>query len=404
MLAQSATTGLASTNPAFAADTSRRAPMVLHARVITGAGGGPDKTILNSPRFLRERGYRCECAFLRPPGDQQFEAVRRRAQTWEAAIVEVDDPGPWSRDLVSRMTKICSDREVDVWHAHDYKTNLLGLLVRRRRPMRLITTCHGWVERTWRTRAYYLADWLTLRQYERVVAVSSDIYAACRRLGVSAERLRLIENAIDTDEYVRGQSHAEAKRALAWPSQRAMVGAVGRLSHEKGFDILLDAVALLLNKGRDVGLAVAGDGPAREALQQRAAARGLADRVRWLGFQQDLVPLYEAMDVYALSSRREGLPNVLLEAMSLETPVVATRVAGVPRLIDDGANGLLTPIGDARALADAIARLLDDGPLRQRLAAAGRQTIVERYSFSARMAKIANLYDDLLATKAPARD
>jgi glycosyltransferase involved in cell wall biosynthesis len=123
-----------------------------------------------------------------------------------------------------------------------------------------------------------------------------------------------------------------------------------------------------------------------------------------LGFQQDLVPLYEAMDVYALSSRREGLPNVLLEAMSLETPVTATRVAGVPRLIDDGANGLLTPIGDARALADAIARLLDDGPLRQRLAAAGRQTIVERYSFSARMAKIANLYDDLLATKAPARD
>jgi glycosyltransferase involved in cell wall biosynthesis len=179
-----------------------------------------------------------------------------------------------------------------------------------------------------------------------------------------------------------------------------MIGAVGRLSHEKGFDILLDAVALLLSEGRDVGLAIAGDGPAGEALQQRAAALGLADRVRWLGFQQDLVPLYEAMDVYALSSRREGLPNVLLEAMSLEAPVVATRVAGVPRLIDDGVNGLLTPIGDARALADAIARLLGDAPLRQRLAAAGRQTIVERYSFSARMAKIAALYDEVLATKA----
>jgi glycosyltransferase involved in cell wall biosynthesis len=110
------------------------------------------------------------------------------------------------------------------------------------------------------------------------------------------------------------------------------------------------------------------------------------------------------MDIYALSSRREGLPNVLLEAMAMSVPVVATRVAGVPHLIAHGANGLLTEPGSGDQLADAIARLLDDAPLRSRLAEAGRATVVSRYSFEARMAKVAAIYDELLGSPPTSRD
>jgi glycosyltransferase involved in cell wall biosynthesis len=106
--------------------------------------------------------------------------------------------------------------------------------------------------------------------------------------------------------------------------------------------------------------------------------------------------IYQALDVFALSSIREGLPNVLLEAMAFAVPVVATRIAGIPGLIDDGDNGLLVPAGDVDALTAALSRLHVDAPLRERLGQAGRQTIEERFGFRERMTKVARLYDGLL--------
>lgn len=379
-------------------------PMILHTRVVTGSGGGPDKTILNSPRFLDRLGYRCACAFLRPPNDKGFECLRDRAAAWKAPIYEIDDRSPWDSDLVARAARLASDLGIDIWHAHDYKTNLLGLLVNRRRSMMLVTTCHGWVQRTLRTLVYHQIDRLTLRYYDRVIAVSPDVAAACRRLGVKDHRLSLIENAIDTDQFARTQSTQQAKRKLGWPEGRLMIGAVGRLSAEKGFDLLIRAIAQLVKSGRDVGLAIAGDGAEQKNLERLVVELGLADRVRLLGFQGDLIPFYEAMDVYALSSRREGLPNVLLEAMALEVPVVATKVAGVPTLIDSEHNGVLVEAGNVEALAGAIDRLAGDAALRKRFAEAGRETIVSRYSFAVRMAKVAAVYDQVLRVPPERRD
>ena len=160
--------------------------------------------------------------------------------------------------------------------------------------------------------------------------------------------------------------------------------------------MLIRAVHELVQGGVDVGLIIAGDGSERQALQALVDALGLSDRVRLVGFQSDLRPLYEAMDLFVLSSVREGLPNVLLEAMSLEVPVVATRIAGIPRLVADGENGLLVPAGDPAALAQAIRARLGSPELRSRLAAAGRRTIEERYSFAVRMQKVAAVYDELV--------
>jgi glycosyltransferase involved in cell wall biosynthesis len=110
------------------------------------------------------------------------------------------------------------------------------------------------------------------------------------------------------------------------------------------------------------------------------------------------------MDIFALSSLREGLPNVLLEAMALEVPVVATAIAGVPQLIRDGENGLLVSAGSAAALTPALARLLRDGGLRQRLAQSARRIVETRYSFVARMQKICKIYDRLLHCGSPISD
>jgi glycosyltransferase involved in cell wall biosynthesis len=376
-----------------------RQPMVLHARVITGAGGGPDKTILNSPRFLADLGYQCVCAFLRPPADSGFAVIRQRATAWNAPLAEIDDRGALDWRILPAALQLCRQHQVDIWHAHDYKTNLLGLFLRRKHPMRLVTTMHGWVEHTLRTRLYYLVDRWSLPRYERVICVSDDILQCCRKYGVTDNRSVLIENAIDTDQFRRLKSVAAAKEAMDWPATRFLVGAVGRLSSEKAFDVLIRAIHELVQSGVDLGLLIAGDGGERAPLQALIDKLGLSERVRLVGFQGDLRPLYEAMDLFVLSSLREGLPNVLLEAMALEVPVVATRIAGIPRLIADGENGLLLPAGDQAALARAIRHALESSELRLRWAAAGRKTIEDRYSFAARMKKVAAVYDQLLAVR-----
>ena len=131
-------------------------------------------------------------------------------------------------------------------------------------------------------------------------------------------------------------------------------------------------------------------------LQELIACLGRADRIRLLGYQSDMVSWYQAMDAFALSSFREGLPNVLLEAMATEVPVVATRIAGIPRLVSHEENGLLIEPGSADDLASALARLLRDDDLRRKLSRAARHTIESRYSFASRMDKIRTIYDQLL--------
>jgi glycosyltransferase involved in cell wall biosynthesis len=370
--------------------------VVLDARVVSGSGGGPDKTILNQPRFLAPAGYLNLCAYMHPPGDPGFELLRHKAQTWQAPLISVPDRGPLDWRVVPALLRVCRREHVRIWHGHDYKSNLLGLLLRRFWPMRLVTTVHGWVKHTRRTPLYYRIDRFCLPRYEKVICVSPDLEQQCLDAGVPAGRCVLIENAIDLEEFARRRGVEEAKADHRINPARLVVGAVGRLSPEKGFDLLVRAADRLLARGPDLELLIIGDGDERPRLQGLIDELGRGDRIRLLGYRADLRGLYEAMDVFALSSLREGLPNVLLEAMALEVPVAATRIAGVPGLIADGVNGLLVGPGSVDALAQALGRLLADPGLRERLRQAGRETVERRYSFSARMDRIRAVYDELL--------
>jgi glycosyltransferase involved in cell wall biosynthesis len=235
-----------------------------------------------------------------------------------------------------------------------------------------------------------------LPRYEVVICVSDDLRQRCLASGVPASRCVLVENGIDTAEFARQDSVANAKKRLGVPSERSLIGAAGRLSPEKGFDILLRAAAQLRQKGADLELWIVGEGDDRPRLQALIAELGAASWARLLGYRADLRAIYQALDVFALSSFREGLPNVLLEAMALEVLVVATEIAGIPRLIRDGENGLLVPPGAVDGLAQALARVLANRRLTDQFRLAGRRTIAERYSFAARMSKIRAIYDDLL--------
>jgi glycosyltransferase involved in cell wall biosynthesis len=370
-------------------------PVVLDVRVVVGAGGGPEKTILNSPRFL-EPAYRNLCAYMHAPGDTGVETLREKARQARAPFLSIPDRGPWDWKVASALLNVCRRERVAIWHGHDYKSNLLGLLLARFWKMRLVTTVHGWVHQTRRTPLYYAVDRWCLPRYEMVVSVSDDLQQTVLDCGVAPEKAVLIENGIDTEQYRRALTIAEAKAYLGIPAGRLVVGAVGRLSAEKGFDLLVHATDRVLKAGVDMELWIVGEGVERTALHNLVESLGIGSRVHLLGYRSDTIPLYQAMDVFALSSLREGLPNVLLEAMALETPVIGTRIAGIPRLIDDKKNGILVEAGSVEALREALSTMLASRELRTRLGQAGRKTVETHFSFRARMQRMQRCYDGLL--------
>jgi colanic acid/amylovoran biosynthesis glycosyltransferase len=157
---------------------------------------------------------------------------------------------------------------------------------------------------------------------------------------------------------------------------------VGRLVPVKGQAVLLEAIALLVARGVGVRATIVGDGPERPALERLAGELGILDRVTFTGYvgQDDIRRYYETADVFCLPSFNEGVPVVLMEAMAMEVPAVASRITGIPELIDDGATGLLVPPGRADKLADALETLAAAPELRRRLGSAGRRIVAEEFN------------------------
>lgn len=382
----------------MSATTGQDIAVVLEARVVRGAGGGPDKTILNTPRFLEGAGYQVLCGYMHPPGDPGFETLRQNAERWRATLLSVPDRGPLDWRVFREYLRICKSERVTIWHGHEYKSNLIGLVLRWFRPMYLVTTVHGWVDR--RVAHYYWIDRICLRRYDRVVCVSEDLFRKCLARGVPEERCLLIENAVDVAEFARMLSPADARRTLGEDPDRLVIGAVGRLQAEKGFDVLIRAADRLLAKGCDFDVWIVGEGDQHATLQALIGELGRGDRIRLLGHRANPIEVYQAMDMFALSSLREGLPNVVLEAMALEVPLAATRIAGIPQLIEHDVNGLIVEPGSVDSLAIALERLLVDPDLRVRLGRAARASVEARYSLDVRMQKIQKVFDDLLGRTA----
>ena len=374
-------------------------PCVLHARIVTGTGGGPDKTVINSPRFLAQHQIRSLCVFYHPPNDPDFEVLRERAAEAGAPFISIEDRGRIDWRAIRQTIDLCRKHNVTIWHGHDYKTNLIGLIVRRFHSMKLVTTAHGWVHFSGQTSLYYRLEkrWM-LPRYEKIICVSDTVLQQCLQAGIKESRCCLIENAIDTQQFKRTRALHEAKAAeFSVQREQLVIGSIGRLADEKGFDLLIESFCRLLDDGIDAQLVIAGEGPEEAALREQIVRSGKQDRIRLLGFRKDTRGFFEGLDAFVLSSHREGLPNVLLEAMAVGVPVIATRVGGVERVIQDNINGLLISSGSAEEIHTALKRIVTSKRDREALSSAGIASIENKWSFSTRMDAVVSVYRTILA-------
>ncbi|MGH7517757.1 MAG: glycosyltransferase [Gemmatimonadales bacterium] len=273
-----------------------------------------------------------------------------------------------------RLADLLVTHRPDVVHTHGYRGDIQGGAVARRLALPTVTTVHGFTGGGWKNRLYERLQRRAFRQFSAVVPVSRLLGAQLAATGIAAERIHVIPNAAPATPASGALDRGTARHTLGLPQGTFVLGWVGRLSLEKGPDLLVEALA---RTPPGIEAVVIGDGTAAGRLARTAESRGIGPRIHWRGLVPDAGRLFPAFDCFVLSSRTEGTPMVLFEAMATGVPIVATAVGGVPDVVSEREAILVPPEPDA--LAEAIARVAaEPEAARERAAAARRRLEAER--------------------------
>lgn len=305
------------------------------------------------------------------------------------------DGGGVDKRAVARIIELVREHSIDVIHTSELRSNLYGWLARRRCKVKLVRTAHGWIANDFKRRAMRAADKLLLSRSDAVIAVSDatrDLLPWWTRSGAL-----VLRNALMLDRY--GADIVSAPRPALRTGQPIVLANVGRLSAEKGQALLIEAVAQIARRQPELQLWIAGVGPLEGELRQLAHDRGISDRVRFLGFVDDMPRVYKDVHLVVQSSFTEGLPNVILEAAYLRVPVVATDVGGTAEVLGPR-GGYLIPPNSLDKLVEGIEAFLAAPARFTQLAEHAHARILEEFAFDLRTERLMRFYEKLCGRNA----
>ena len=370
---------------------------VLELRSVRGTGGGPEKTILLTAARTDLARIKVTVCYIRDARDRVF-AIGERARALGVDYVEPVERGSFDPRILAELTALIASRDIDIIHAHDYKTDVLTWFLARRTGAIPLSTAHGWSGHSVRERwLYYPLDKWLLARYPRVIAVSSDVRGELLQYGARDDRVTVVLNGIDVEQCRRDPARSlVARHAFGLTSEEIAIVAVGRLEPEKRFDLLLRAFAPLAAGRPELKLFIAGDGSSRQMLEAERERLGLGRASRLLGHVADPADVYQAADVFVQSANNEGTPNAVLEAMAFEVPIVATDAGGTRELIRHGEHGLVVPRGDESALSAAIGSVITDRAAARYRAESARARVESDLAFKTRVRRVDAIYEELV--------
>jgi len=296
---------------------------------------------------------------------------------------------------MSWLAKIIRTLRPDIVHCHNiYAFLYAGLVAWWCRHRGLVVTKHGQT-----IPDTPLVRWLfpLLLRRAAVVCVSQDIRDSMEsRFPASAGNLRYIRNGIDMSAYGAASDRAAIRTSLGVDRDSVVLGSIGRLTVEKGYDVLLTAFANVDARGRKLRLVIAGDGPCRDELTQQISRLGLSDRVKLLGERHDVPELLSGFDAFVLASRSEGQPLSVIEAMASGLPIIATTAGGIPSLVRHGVCGVLVSPNDSAALQATLTDFIDRPDEFRAFGRVAEQTAKSAFGVSQMLADYEQVYEHTL--------
>lgn len=303
-----------------------------------------------------------------------------------------------------RLRALLTHQAYDVVHFHTARAHALAPFARGRARALVVTR-----RMDYRPNRLF-APWLYNRAVDGVAAISAGVADALARGGVARQRIAIIPSGIDCAHFTPPEAsvRAHARTKLGLRADELAIGTMGTLTERKGHRVLIEAMALALDRGDKAAEAsgarvcgfIAGAGPLEPALAAEIHRRGLEPRVRMLGHVSDARSLLWALDIFVMPSLKEGLSIAVLEAMACGLPVIASTVGGLPEAVEDGLTGMLVEASNARILADAITKLGATPERREAMGAAGRARSVARFGIEAMARRTLELYQRCLAGSA----
>jgi glycosyltransferase involved in cell wall biosynthesis len=356
--------------------------------------GGAEEMVLNLVRHLPPRFEPHVCCIHEagPIGEE----IRR---TGTPVTVLGLNPGVRRPFDVGGIRRYLRDTRPDIVHTFLLTASLYGRLaaILEHVPIVIGTEVNIYEQKR---RHHAWAERMLMSGTDRVIVSAAsvrDFYI--RQVHADPAKVDVVYNAVDFAQADPARPRDAVRAALGLPLDAPVAGTIARLTEQKGHRFLFEALARTPELSR-VHLIAIGGGDLEQALVAQAAALGLASRVHFLGPRRDLGDLLAAMDVFVMPSLWEGLPLSLVLAMGASRACVATRVAGIPEVVDDGRTGLLVPPGDAPALGAALARVFGDAMLRQRMGADAAAAVRPRFNVERYVASIVGIYDRLLTRRA----
>jgi len=371
----------------------RRGLHVTHV-VVSLDVGGLERNVVNHVRVGPRLGQRVSVVCVERPG-----TLAQRVEELGGEVVCLNKRPGLRPGTVGRFAAAFGRLRPDVVHTHQIGPLLYaGPAARLRRVPVVVHTEHS-VEDYGRRRKRWLGrlGGLGVDRFYCLTEAMRDGVLAHRV--APARKVRLIHNGIDTESFHASTDPLETRRSLGIPPRATVIGTVGRLTEVKRQDLLLRAFARVRARVADAHLLLLGDGPLRGALRGQAGELGLSDCVHFAGYRPHSAPYLRTMDVFALTSRSEGMPQALLEAAVVGVPAVAAAVGGVPEVVEHGRTGLLFEPGDEQSLTDGLHRLLADRPEALRLSAAAQEKVEARYSIHRMASDYQHDFLELLARK-----
>jgi glycosyltransferase involved in cell wall biosynthesis len=355
---------------------------ILHTESSPGWGGQEVRN-LTEARWLQDLGWRVLVACS--PGGR----ILARAQRAGITAFPVPMKRAWDLFAVQRLAALIRRERVDLVHTHSSVDAWLGGMAARLARVPVVRTRHVSIPIRRRLNPVYtlLAD--------RVITSGEAIRRLVIAAGVSPEKVVSIPAGVDLAAFSRPAG--DRIRGEFAPG-RPVIGSIAMFRGSKGHDLLLEAFERLRGQFPEARLLLVGDGIRRTWVESLVRERGLGGWVTFTGFREDVPDLLGAMDCFVLASTRtEGVPQSLLQAMAAGIPVVASAVGGIPEVIEDGATGLLVPPGDPGALAEAVGTVVKDPESARRRAEAGRALVGAQFSRERVMGRLATLYVELIA-------
>jgi glycosyltransferase involved in cell wall biosynthesis len=378
-------------------------PQKIMHLIATDFYGGPEKQIVEHLNHLDNKAFQGEVAsFIE---DNTPNELLERARDKGLSVHGIGMSSPLDLRAQIALIKLIKKAKIDLLCVHGYKACVMGWIAGKWTRIPVLAFSRGYTTENKKVAFYEWVERIVLPRMNGIITVSEGQKKKLEDLGVRGPQKWVVYNAVNVNGEIGNQNSWESKReileVLDIPLNAKLVVTAGRLSPEKGHRYLVDAIALMRDQVEGVYFVFCGEGECRQKLEKMAKALGVSDNCRFPGFRRDLPEIFKVMDLFVLPSLTEGLPNVILEAFACAKPVVATRVGGVPEIVEDRSNGLLIPAKNPEFLSKAVIQLLLNSEMRASMGKSGYRKVKSGFNFESQAEKLQQIYREILREKRP---